>query len=80
MDERESVRGQSLYVMVITISGVVASATGGVILDSMGANTLLVICAVTCIIGAAVILPLVEKARKESTADICESVMASAAA
>ncbi len=65
MDEGEAVRGQSTYVMVITISGVVASATGGIVLDTLGANMLLWICAITCLIGAAVILPLVEKARHE---------------
>ncbi len=66
MDEGEAVRGQSLYVMVITVSGVVASATGGAILDSIGAEMLLWICAVTCVIGAAIILPLVKKAQDES--------------
>lgn len=66
MDPGEAVRGQSLYVMVITISGVVASATGGIVLDRMGANTLLWICAITCVLGAMVILPLVERARQES--------------
>lgn len=65
MDAREAVRGQSLYVMVITVSGVVASATGGWVLDTLGAGALLWICTVTCVLGAAVIMPLVEKARKE---------------
>lgn len=80
MDTREAVRGQSLYVMVITISGVIASATGGAVLDSLGANALLVICAVTCIIGAAVILPLVEKARLETTVETESPILASATA
>ena len=78
MDPGEAVRGQSLYVMVITISGVVASATGGVVLDGLGANTLLWICAITCVLGAAIILPLVEKARHEkaaSPADRCEAAL-----
>jgi predicted MFS family arabinose efflux permease len=54
-----------MYVMVITVSGVVASSTGGIVLDSLGAGALLWICAITCIIGAVVILPLIEKAREE---------------
>ena len=66
MNRGERVRGQSLYIIVITISGVVATATGGIILDSLGAGPLLWICAVTCVIGAAVILPLVERVRRES--------------
>jgi PPP family 3-phenylpropionic acid transporter len=65
MDTREAVRGQSMYVMVITVSGVVASSTGGIVLDSLGAGALLWICAITCVIGAVVILPLIEKAREE---------------
>lgn len=65
MDRRERVRGQSLYVMVITISGVVATASGGAVLDAFGAGPLLWICAVTCVIGAAIILPMIEKVREE---------------
>ena len=63
MDEGEAVRGQSLYVIMITVSAVIASFSGGVILDTLGADALLWICAVTCVIGALIILPLLERAR-----------------
>ena len=65
MDRRERVRGQSLFIIVITISGVVATATGGTALDTLGVMPLLWICAVTCLIGAGIILPLVERVRRE---------------
>lgn len=65
MDRRERVRGQSLFIIVITISGVVATATGGAALDTLGVMPLLWICAVTCLIGTGIILPLVERVRRE---------------
>ncbi|MGF6375673.1 PPP family 3-phenylpropionic acid transporter [Clostridiales Family XIII bacterium PM5-7] len=68
MDHREAVRGQSMYVMVITISAVVATFTGGMLLDTVGAKILLFICLVTCIAGAAVIIPLIQKVKKETIA------------
>lgn len=66
MDEREAVRGQSLYVIMITVSAVAASFSGGVILDTLGAGALLWICAVTCVIGAVIILPLLDRAKTDS--------------
>ncbi len=65
MDEGEAVRGQSLYVVVITASAVVSSFTGGMILDRWGAERLLLICLLLCVLGAAVILPLIDKAAAE---------------
>lgn len=66
MDRREAVRGQSLYIIVVTISGVIASATGGVILDRLGVSPLLWICVITCVLGAALVLPLINRVREES--------------
>ena len=65
MDEGEAVRGQSLYVMMVTASAVVASFTGGVVLDKLGASKMLLICLVLCIVGAAIVLPLIDKATVE---------------
>lgn len=65
MDAGEAVRGQSMYVIVITMSAIVASFTGGFLLDSIGAKSMLLLCLVLCIIGAAIILPLVDKAANE---------------
>ena len=64
MDEGEAVRGQSLYIMVITASAVIASFTGGVILDNFGAKTMLFICLILCIIGAIIVLPLIDRAER----------------
>lgn len=66
MDAGEAVRGQSMYIMVITVSAVIASFTGGIILDGLGAKTMLLICLVLCIAGAVIVLPLIDRAAKES--------------
>lgn len=68
MDVGEAVRGQSLYVMVITLSAIVASFSGGLLIDSIGVKSMLLLCLLFCIAGAAVILPLVDKAAKENRA------------
>ena len=65
MDEREAVRGQSLYVVVITASAVVASFTGGIILDVWGASKMLFLCMIFCIVGAAISFRLVDDAAQE---------------
>ena len=65
MDEREAVRGQSLYVVVITASAVVASFTGGIILDVWGASKMLFLCMILCIVGAAISFRLVDDAAQE---------------
>ena len=65
MDEREAVRGQSLYVVVITASAVVASFTGGIILDVWGASKMLLLCMILCIVGASISFRLVDDATQE---------------
>ena len=66
MDEGEAVRGQTMYVVVITTSAVISTFTGGIILDGLGAKQLLFICLLLCIAGAAIVLPLIDRAAKES--------------
>ena len=51
--------------MMVTASAVVASLTGGVVLDKLGASKMLLICMVLCIVGAAIVLPLIDKATVE---------------
>ena len=65
MDEGEAVRGQSMYVIVITLSAIAASFTGGILLDSVGSRYMLLICLLLCVIGAAIVLPLIDKAANE---------------
>lgn len=69
MDEGEAVRGQALYVMMVTLSALIASATGGFILDKLGGNTLLWICLITSILGFAVIIPFINYAKFENRSD-----------
>lgn len=66
MNVGEAVRGQSLYVMVITLSAIVASFSGGFLIDSIGVKSMLLLCLLFCAAGAAIILPLVDKAAKEN--------------
>lgn len=66
MDRKEAVRGQSLYVIVITASALIASLTGGAIIDAWGVSTLLFIAFICTIIGVAVILPMVNYAEAEA--------------
>ena len=66
MDCKEAVRGQSLFVIAITISALITSLTGGVIIDAWGAHTLLTAAFVCCIAGAAIILPSVDRAELEA--------------
>lgn len=65
MDWKEAVRGQSIYVAVITASVLVTSLTGGAVIDAWGAHTLLNIGLVCSIEGAAIILPTINRAEKE---------------
>ena len=69
MDYREAVRGQSMYVIVITASALITSLTGGAVIDAWGVHTLLVIGLICSIAGVAIILPMVSRAEKEA-ADI----------
>lgn len=69
MDEGEAVRGQALYVMMVTLSALIASATGGFILDKLGGNTLLWICLITSILGFVVIIPFINYAKFENISD-----------
>ena len=65
MEPGEAVRGQSVYVIVITLCAMVTSFTGGLILDHAGATMLLIVSVVTSILGAALVLPMISRAREE---------------
>lgn len=65
MDHKEVVRGQSLYVVVITISALITSLTGGAIIDMWGAKMLLIVALVSTVAGVGLVLPMVSRAEKE---------------
>lgn len=66
MDYKETVRGQSLYVIVITLSALITSLTGGMIIDAWGAHRLLITGFICSIVGFAIILPSVDRAELEA--------------
>ena len=61
MSKGEAVKGQALFTTVTTVSYIICSLVGGVILDLWGAGILMTIAAVFTILGAAVILLVVDK-------------------
>ena len=65
MNIKEAVRGQSVYVMSLTVGTVLTSLAGGFILDAFDARTLLIFSLIMTTIGAAVVILLADKARKE---------------
>ena len=65
MSPGEAVRGQSLYVITITLSTVFTAAAGGVLLDAFGSQALLLFCTVTGLAGALMIIPLIDRAKAE---------------
>lgn len=62
--KREVVKGQSLYTTMVSVSTVLASLLGGVILDLYGAKMLLLLSTVATIAGAVVVFATVDKIRK----------------
>ena len=64
MSKGEAVKGQALFTIMMTVAGVLANLTGGLILDSIGVRMLLLICLITVLIGAAVIVLMADRAYK----------------
>ena len=63
MEKGEAVKGQAFITGMITLSNVFASLLGGVILDLRGASLLLLISTVLCVVGALIVLMMVDKIR-----------------
>lgn len=61
MAKGEAVKGQSLVTGMMTLSAVFASLIGGMVLDSSGASSLLLISTILCIAGALVVFVSVGK-------------------
>ena len=54
-------KGQSLVTMSMTLSGIFANLAGGILLDSAGVNTVLLISAVLSVIGSVIVVMTTEK-------------------
>lgn len=64
MERGEAVKGQALYTTCITISSVLASVFGGLVLDAFGAKSMLLAAVILTVIGAGFVIFLVDKIRK----------------
>lgn len=63
MNKGEAVKGQALYTMMITVSSVIGSLFGGVILDISGARMLTLCSTVIAAIGTIIVIGLVDKVK-----------------
>jgi PPP family 3-phenylpropionic acid transporter len=67
MSRGEAVKGQALFTIMMTIAGVLANLTGGMILDTVGVRMLVLSCLVTVIIGAIIFFVMTDRAWKGNT-------------
>lgn len=67
MSKGEAVKGQALFTIMMTIAGVLANLTGGMILDTVGVRMLVLSCLVTVIIGAVIFFVMTDRAWKGNT-------------
>lgn len=67
MSKGEAVKGQALFTIMMTIAGVLANLTGGMILDTVGVRMLVLSCLVTVIIGAIIFFVMTDRAWKGNT-------------
>ncbi len=66
VDSKDLIKGQSISNMATTTAGILASMLGGIMLDSVGVHTALLICAVLTAIGVAIVFMTVNKAKKQA--------------
>ena len=65
ISQNDRVKGQSMVTMAMTASGILANFLGGILLDAVGVNKVLMIGVVISIIGAVVVSLSIEKTMKE---------------
>lgn len=70
MKRDEAVKGQALFTIALTLSGVFASLFAGAVLDLMGAKALLWIASFVTAIGTVIIIYLLPRAKNESQLSI----------
>lgn len=63
MSKGEAVRGQSLYIMMTTITTIIGTIIGGWIIDISGVNTLTLLSTIVTLIGTAIMWTFVEKVK-----------------
>lgn len=66
MRRGEAVKGQACYTMMITLSSIIASIAGGVLLDTAGAKMMLLVSTILTGVGAAMVVLLVGRIRQKN--------------
>jgi PPP family 3-phenylpropionic acid transporter len=61
LPQDETVKGQSLVTIMLPFSAIFANVVGGIILDTRGPSTLLLISTILCITGSIVIISIIDK-------------------
>ena len=61
MDRGEAVKGQALFIASTTVAGMFSSVFGGLLLDKSGPSQMLLVCVITCAVGAITVSMLVRK-------------------
>lgn len=64
MSKGEAVKGQAFFTMMTTVSSIIGSLIGGVILDLSGAKMLTLIATVFTAVGTAILIATVDKVKK----------------
>ena len=64
MSKGEAVKGQAFFTMMTTVSSIIGSLIGGVILDLSGAKMLTLIATIFTAVGTAILIATVDKVKK----------------
>lgn len=66
MSKGEAVKGQALFTMMVTVTTMIASLSGGIILDLSGAKMLTLVATIVTAVGALIILASVDRVKRKS--------------
>ena len=65
MSKGEAVKGQALFTMMVTVTTMISSLLGGIILDLSGAKMLTLVATIATAIGALIIIASVDRVKKQ---------------
>lgn len=67
MRDREQVRGQTLFTMMVSLASIIASLIGGILIDAIGARGATLTAVAFAVVGAVIIVFTVDKVSKDGT-------------
>ncbi len=67
MSKGEAVKGQALFTMMVTVTTMISSLLGGIILDLSGAKMLTLVATIATAIGALIIIASVDRVKKQTS-------------